>query len=155
MQTNVFYFDSAIGRLGVAEDDGRLTAVILPGETFSSKAVVSETSLLRDAAFQINMFLEGRRRDFDLPLAPKGTDFQVSVWRELTKIPYGETRTYKSIAASLGNERLTRAVGSACGRNPLPLIIPCHRVIGSDGSLTGYRGGKELKEKLLGFEALI
>lgn len=92
------------------------------------------------------------RREFDLPLAAKGTPFQQAVWAQLRKIPYGEVRTYGQLAAALGKPKASRAVGSACHRNPLCIVVPCHRVIGADGSLTGYAEGLEIKEYLLELE---
>ena len=101
---------------------------------------------------QVNEYLQGRRKKFDVKYQLSGTPFQLSVWKELIKIPYGETRTYKEIARNIGNEKAARAVGMANNRNPLHIIIPCHRVIGADGSLTGYAGGIRIKEELLKLE---
>jgi O-6-methylguanine DNA methyltransferase len=101
---------------------------------------------------QIAEYLAGRRREFDLPLDVRGTDFQRRMWAAVAAIPYGQTRTYADIARVLGQPRAVRAVGAANGANPLPLIVPCHRVIGSDGSLTGYGGGLDVKRKLLEME---
>ena len=103
-------------------------------------------------ARQVKEFFAGKRQDFDLPLAPKGTAFQKRVWAELVKIPFGETISYGQLARRIGNPSASRAVGRANGTNPISLIVPCHRVIGSDGSLTGYGGGLDLKEKLLAWE---
>jgi methylated-DNA-[protein]-cysteine S-methyltransferase len=97
-------------------------------------------------------FFRHERRAFDFPLEPKGTPFQQSVWSELLKIPFGETRSYLQIAKAIGQPAATRAVGTANGANPIPIIIPCHRVIGSNGKLTGYGGGLEMKSRLLDFE---
>ena len=97
-------------------------------------------------------YLEGKRKEFDIEINPKGTDFQKMVWKELLKIPYGETRSYKDIAARVNNPKGSRAVGMANNKNPIPIIIPCHRVIGSNGNLTGYAGGVNIKEKLLRIE---
>lgn len=105
-----------------------------------------------ELARQLKEFFAGERREFDLPLAPKGTEFRRRVWAELLKIPFGETVSYGQIAARIGNPAACRAVGSANGANPIALIIPCHRVIGSNGTLTGYGGGLDLKEKLLAWE---
>ena len=104
---------------------------------------------------QILDFLEGKRRDFDLKLNLVGTDFQKKVWKALLEIPYGETRTYKDIATVIGNSNASRAVGMANNKNPLPLIIPCHRVVGSKGQLTGYAFGLEIKDRLLAIENLL
>lgn len=101
---------------------------------------------------QIREYINGARTDFDINYRLSGTEFQLSVWRELLKIPYGETRTYKEIAAAVGNSKAARAVGTSINKNPLHIIIPCHRVIGTDGSLTGYAGGLGIKEKLLDTE---
>ncbi|HTA41765.1 MAG TPA: methylated-DNA--[protein]-cysteine S-methyltransferase [Bryobacteraceae bacterium] len=103
-------------------------------------------------ARQLKEFFAGERQDFDIPLAPKGTAFQKRVWAELVKIPFGETISYGQLARRIGNPSASRAVGRANGTNPIALIVPCHRVIGSDGSLTGYGGGLDLKEKLLAWE---
>ncbi|MDF2617091.1 MAG: Methylated-DNA--protein-cysteine methyltransferase [Sedimentibacter sp.] len=115
-------------------------------------AEMNETNLLRNAALQLNEYLEGKRNSFDLPLNPKGTEFQKKVWAALCDIPYGETRSYKQIAESVGNPKACRAVGMANNKNPIMIFIPCHRVVGSDGSLTGYAGGLDMKEKLLSLE---
>ena len=104
------------------------------------------------AAGQILAYLRGERRGFDFPFAPSGTAFQLSVWKELSRIPYGEVRTYGQIASALGKPGAARAVGMACNRNPLWIVIPCHRVVGKDGSLTGYAGGLSIKEALLALE---
>ncbi|MGN0527351.1 MAG: methylated-DNA--[protein]-cysteine S-methyltransferase [Acutalibacteraceae bacterium] len=113
----------------------------------------SITSDFSDNVFkQIQEYLQGTRKSFDVNYKLSGTKFQLSVWQELLKIPYGETRSYKEIAKALCNPQASRAVGMANNKNPLHIIIPCHRVIGSDGSLTGYAGGIGLKEKLLQLE---
>ena len=101
---------------------------------------------------QLMEYFEGDRKEFDVPLRTEGTEFQEKVWAALRMIPYGETRTYKQIAAQIGNENASRAVGMANNRNPLAIFIPCHRVIGADGGITGYAGGEEIKKKLLEIE---
>jgi methylated-DNA-[protein]-cysteine S-methyltransferase len=106
-----------------------------------------------DALTQLTEYFEGRRAEFDLPLAPAGTPFQLRVWEALREIPYGETATYSEIARTVGVPSAPRAVGVANGLNPIAVIVPCHRVIGSDGSLTGYGGGLERKRRLLDLEA--
>lgn len=100
-------------------------------------------------------YLDGKLKEFHIPIELKGTPFQVKVWKELLKIPYGETRSYKEISIAIGREKAFRGIGQACSRNPIPLIVPCHRVIGSNGELVGYAGGIELKEKLLNMEEKI
>lgn len=108
--------------------------------------------LLRRAAEELGEYLTGRRRDFTLPLGPRGSDFQRQVWQALRSIPYGQTRTYGQIAEQIGRRRAARAVGMANNRNPIAILIPCHRVIGSDGSMTGYAAGIAIKERLLALE---
>ena len=102
---------------------------------------------------QIAEYLDGQRRDFDLPLDLRGTEFQRRIWATVAGIPYGQTRTYAEIALAIGKPKAVRAVGAANGANPLPLVVPCHRVVGSDGSLTGYGGGLDVKRKLLEMES--
>lgn len=108
--------------------------------------------MLEIAARELEQYFAGERREFDLPLAPEGTEFQMRVWRALREIPYGETRSYGQIAAAVGNPKASRAVGMANNKNPIAVLIPCHRVIGADGSLTGYGGGLENKRLLLDME---
>lgn len=110
------------------------------------------TALEQQVKEQLQEYFEGSRSSFDLPLAPEGTDFQKLVWEELLKIPYGESRTYSEIAVAIGRPKASRAVGNAINKNPIAIIIPCHRVIGKDGKLRGYAGGLELKEMLLRLE---
>jgi methylated-DNA-[protein]-cysteine S-methyltransferase len=109
---------------------------------------------LARAVEQLGAYFAGRLRDFDLALAPQGTPFQQRVWRALCEIPYGATTTYGELAAGLGNPSASRAVGLANGRNPIPIVIPCHRVIGRDGTLVGYGGGLPMKQRLLALEGV-
>ena len=111
-----------------------------------------DDAFFRDTIEQINDYFNGTRKKFGVRINPHGTEFQKKVWRELTQIPYGAVRTYKEIAVTLGNEKACRAVGMANSKNPIPLIIPCHRVIGSNGTLTGFAHGLVIKEKLIQFE---
>ncbi len=113
-----------------------------------------ELAPLPEVRRQVADYFAGRLRSFDLPLAPRGTEFERRVWEALMDIPYGETRSYAEIARVIGRPDACRAVGRANGRNPIPIVIPCHRVIGSDGSLTGYGGGLDLKRFLLGLEGV-
>lgn len=108
--------------------------------------------VLAEAARQLHEYFDGTRRDFDLPLAPEGTEFQQKVWRALREIPFGETRSYGELARMIRQPTASRAVGLANGRNPIALVVPCHRVIGADGSLTGYAGGLSFKKALLEIE---
>ena len=143
--------DSPVGPLTLAERDGALVRIAFGRE---GAGACDHTTLLDEAARQLAEYFGGRRRDFDLPLAPAGTPFQREVWAALRTIPYGQTRSYKDIAAAVGRPRACRAVGMANNRNPLPIVIPCHRVIGASGALTGYAGGVDVKRRLLEIENL-
>jgi len=114
-----------------------------------------DSAVLRQAESELQEYFAGTRRVFDLPLAPRGTAFQRQVWNALAHIPYGRTWSYRDLAHHLGKPAATRAVGAANGRNPLPIVLPCHRVIGADGSLTGFGGGLETKAFLLRLEAVL
>jgi methylated-DNA-[protein]-cysteine S-methyltransferase len=120
---------------------------------FGGAPAVSSDPLLLDAADQLRAYFAGELREFDLPLAPRGTAFQREVWAAVASVPYGRTVTYSEIAGAVGNPSACRAVGAANGRNPLPVIVPCHRVIGAAGALTGYGGGLDRKRSLLDLEA--
>jgi methylated-DNA-[protein]-cysteine S-methyltransferase len=140
-------FESPLGPLALTEVDGVLRRL-----DFTSAPSDTTTPLLREAERQLRAYFAGELRQFDLPLDPQGTPFQQQVWAALREIPYGEVRSYGQIAAAIGNPKACRAVGMANHRNPLPILIPCHRVCGSDGSLTGYGGGIERKKWLLELE---
>ena len=143
-----FTMQSPIGLLTIEETDGAITALRFGGETVSPPP----TPLLQRAAQQLTEYFDARRRRFDLPLRPQGTVFQQAAWSALCDIPYGQTRTYAQQAAAIGNPKACRAVGMANHCNPLPLFIPCHRVIGAGGKLTGYAGGLAIKRFLLELE---
>lgn len=148
---NYQYIETPLGKLLAAEDAERLiflSCTKRPCENWERR----ETPLLSLVKEQLSEYFAGKRTAFTVPLAPAGTDFQKQIWQELLKIPYGETRTYGQIAASAGNPKASRAVGMANHDNPIMILIPCHRVIGSDGKLTGYAGGVEKKEFLLELE---
>lgn len=122
------------------------------GEKYLKDGIRRETELLCRGAKQLAEYFEGHRKQFSLPLEPEGTEFQKRVWTELQRIPYGETRSYKEIACAVGNVNACRAVGTANNRNPIAILIPCHRVIGSNGALIGYAGGLHTKDYLLRLE---
>jgi methylated-DNA-[protein]-cysteine S-methyltransferase len=155
------YVESPIGRLMLTTDGTALTGLYmnlyrnkpskLPGlgDDWIQNATIDP---LPEAARQLKEYFAGKRREFDLPLRMQGTEFQQRVWQELTKIPFGETRSYGQLAKRLNNPNGSRAVGLANGRNPIAIIVPCHRVIGADGSLTGFGGGIDRKEWLLSHE---
>lgn len=149
---HAFIYETALGKLTLAEEDGKLTNLLFEGEELPSSWCLEETQTLRQAAAQLEEYLAGKRKAFDLALAPQGTPFQRRVWEELQRIPYGQTRCYGELAKAIGKPGAARAVGMANNRNPIAVIIPCHRVIGADGSLTGYGGGLPMKEKLLRLE---
>lgn len=144
-----FLYDSPAGRLWIAEENGAITDIRY-GPVHDAE--VLETPLLRSAFEQLSAYFNGSRRLFDLPLNAAGTAFQKSVWQALLNIPYGETRSYSDIARAVGNVRACRAVGMANNKNPIAVIIPCHRVIGADGRLAGYSGGLDIKRLLLELE---
>lgn len=149
---NIYYYDTIIGRVGIAEKDDQITNVFFGNDDAADNIKVSETKLLKEAARQLKSYLAGDLKTFDLPLKPSGTPFMKDVWRCLMTIPYGETCSYKDIAEKIEKEKAYRAVGQANNKNPIPIFIPCHRVIGAKGELTGYRGGLAIKEKLLELE---
>ena len=147
--------ESPIGRLLLVGDGGRLEAINLPSGTRTVVPAADwheDAAAFREAITQLEEYFRGVRQEFSLALAPRGTLFQQRVWRALQAIPYGRTATYRDIARAIGQPSAVRAVGLANGRNPLPIVIPCHRVIGSDGSLTGYGGGLSVKQFLLTLE---
>lgn len=143
-----------IGTIGIVEEGQLLTHVFFQSGKHPEGAIEKWTPFLRGVAEEIKEYLDGKRTKFDIPLQLCGTDFQRSVWNALLTIPYGETRSYQDIAKQIGNAKACRAVGMANHRNPIVIIVPCHRVIGADGSLTGFGGGLELKQQLLELERL-
>lgn len=153
---NVWYITSILGAICLEEENDALCGVhFCPDGAPELEPLprrVVETPLLQEAEEQLNEYFAGVRREFDLPLAAKGTAFQQAVWAQLRRIPYGKVRTYGQLAAALGKPKASRAVGSACHCNPLCIVVPCHRVIGADGSLTGYAEGLDIKEYLLELE---
>lgn len=143
-----YWRETVFGRIGVEEEDGFLTRIQLPGRG-EGEAQASEPPVVREAFRQLEAYFAGALTVFELPLNPKGTPFMLRVWEALRRVPYGSTASYKAIAEAVGNPRACRAVGLANNRNPLPIVIPCHRIVGSDGSLVGYAGGLGMKERLL------
>lgn len=146
-------FCSALGEITLSERDGALILCHLGTDAIAKlTGEMRDTPVLMRAKEQLEEYLTGERQAFSLPLAPRGTPFQLQVWQALREIPYGETRTYGEIAARIGNPRACRAVGMANHHNPLLIIVPCHRVIGASGQLTGFGAGLAVKEKLLKLE---
>lgn len=150
MERIFFYEDTPVGKLCIGERDGAITRVTWrhPPED----AIIEETELIRVCKRELDEFFRGERKAFDLPLAPAGTPFQKKVWKALEEIPYGETRTYKDIAMAVDCPKGFRAVGMANNKNPIAIIVPCHRVVGANGKLVGYAGGLGIKEWLLHLE---
>jgi methylated-DNA-[protein]-cysteine S-methyltransferase len=148
------YVDTPIGAILIAGDEASIVEIHFAGAK-PQPDWTRHPAALREAANQLRAYFAGERQTFDLPLAPRGTEFQQSVWSALQKIPYGETTTYSTIAARIGRPAAVRAVGAANGANPIPIVIPCHRVIGASGSLTGFGGGLDVKRQLLAMEAKV
>lgn len=150
------YLDTPIGELLLAGEEGALSMIGFPKGAMrrdpESDWIYNEKPL-KDVSHQLLEYFEGKRKSFDLPLQLNGTEFQVSVLKALQNIPYGETVSYGEIAKRIGRPKAMRAVGAANGRNPIPIVVPCHRVIGSSGDLTGFGGGLDTKEALLRLEA--
>ena len=170
-----FEYDSPAGRLRLTQKGGSLAALSLAGKenpnaflykgelTYEEEgkrlaamgAKIQETELIARTHKELREYFAGERRTFTIPLAPEGTAFQKQVWQALLAIPYGETRSYGQIAAMIGRPRAARAVGMGNHKNPISILIPCHRVVGADGSLTGYGGGLDIKEYLLRLEGIL
>jgi len=149
---NIFFYETEIGIIGIRENSKSITDIFF--SKVDTNDNIEETYLIKECFKQLKEYFEGNRIKFDLPLETRGTEFQKKVWDELLKIPYGETKSYKDIAIAIGNEKACRAIGMANNKNHIPIIIPCHRVIGSNGKLVGYAGGLNVKEKLLNIENL-
>lgn len=162
---NMFLCDSPLGQILIVEDGAAITHLyfivgditsnsdlVFTAETAFPDAALKETALLKEAGRQMQEYFSGKRKQFSLPLAPAGTAFQQNVWNALRDIPYGQTRSYGQIARTLGNVKAGRAVGMANSKNPISIVIPCHRVIGADGKLVGYGGGLDRKAYLLALE---
>ncbi len=148
-------FDTPVGLLTIAAEGDALCHIEFPSNrhpVVRAGWILGSNTLLADARRQLLEYFAGTRRTFALPLRARGTAFQMRVWQTLTTIPFGQTWSYQQLAEACGNARAMRAVGAANGRNPLPIVLPCHRVIGADGSLTGFGGGIETKAALLRLE---
>lgn len=151
---NLAFIDTKIGKLAIEENGRAITDVYIVNEEIEKddSILLKETDLLKEASKQIKEYFEGNRQNFDLLLEPKGTEFQQKVWNALKEIHYGETKSYGEIAKMIGNEKAARAVGMANNKNPIMIIIPCHRVIGANRKLVGYSEGVDIKETLLNLE---
>lgn len=149
---NLLYHETPVGRVGLVENGSALTHLFFGDEKDAAGFSECQTPLLLKAASQLDEYFTGDRLGFDLPLAPFGTDFQRLVWSALLKIGYGRKTSYGQVAENIGHPGASRAVGQANNRNPIALIIPCHRVVGRNGEITGYAGGLAIKEYLLKLE---
>ena len=152
------YVNFKLGKIGIVEENGKIVKIVIINKNDENNKNVDDfiekdTKLLVKAKNELEEYFEGKRKEFDLPLKQEGTEFQKKVWNALSKIPYGEKRTYKEIAKMIGNEKASRAVGMANNKNNIPIIIPCHRVIGSNGKLVGYALGLDMKQYLLDLES--
>lgn len=161
MTAEAYYtcFDSPLGEIILAGNKDGLTDLHINIRESSREFVISDLWSRNDAFFegeirQLNEYFDGQRTEFKLKLNPQGTDFQKKVWDELCKIPFGETRSYKGVAENIGNTKSCRAVGMANSKNPIPLIIPCHRVVGADGKLSGFAYGADIKRRLIELEKM-
>lgn len=151
------YIGTPVGKLGITASDRAVTRIFFAhecgaGADIKEAPAGENTPLLRQAAAELAEYFTGMRRAFSFPLAPVGTPFQQAVWNALRTIPYGESRSYKQIAEQIGNPKACRAVGMANNRNPIAIVVPCHRVVGSSGTLVGYAGGLDTKAYLLRLE---
>lgn len=150
--TDSYTFNTPIGFLTIREEEQKLTELFWEANSVQTMKNELHSDFLYEVYTQVNEYLTGRRKQFDVPLKYQGTQFQQSVWQELQKIPYGQTRSYQEIAAVIGNEKAVRAVGQANNKNPILLIIPCHRVIHKSGDISGFACGVEVKRYLLELE---
>lgn len=149
----VKYTNTKIGNMAIIEEDNKIIAIEI-NQPIKEDIMQKDTPLLKETEEQLLEYLEGKRKVFQVPLNAKGTKFMKEVWTALQEIPYGETKTYEQIAQRIGKPKAARAVGMANHRNPIPIIVPCHRVIGSNGKLVGYALGMEKKEFLLTLEGI-
>ncbi|MBV2209918.1 MAG: methylated-DNA--[protein]-cysteine S-methyltransferase [Thermomonas sp.] len=152
------HIESPVGPLTIAADDAGLRFIEFQQNRHPANRStwqIGDSPILKMATTQLGEYFAGKRTAFDLPLAPQGTDFQRKVWHTLAQIPYGETRSYAQLAQLVGSTKAMRAVGAANGRNPLPIVLPCHRVIGANGALVGFGGGLPTKEFLLRLEGAL
>jgi len=152
MSDTYYIYDSPVGNILIESNGSAITGIKTESSVEKPIGKKEASTLTNVAAKQLEEYFAGKRKRFDLPLEPGGTDFQRVVWKTLQDIPYGKTKTYKQVAKMIGNTKACRAVGMANNKNPIWIMIPCHRVIGADGTLTGYGGGLKMKQRLLELE---
>lgn len=152
----IFFYQFAIGTIGIGEIRGEISDIVFSKNDIREDYELKETPIILEAKKQFDEYFNGERKAFDLPLVfTRGTDFQKKVWTTLLIIPYGSTKSYKELAEMAGCPKGARAVGGANNKNPISILVPCHRVIGADGSLVGYGGGLEIKRELLKLEGMV
>ncbi len=144
-------YNSPLGIITIVEQNSKVVEICF-GKKYTSELINTPTPLLETAAKQLDEYFAGKRKYFNLPIEPKGTNFQLKVWNELLRIEYGMTKSYKDIATAIDNPKACRAVGQAIHNNPIAIVIPCHRVVGSNGELTGYAAGIDIKKGLIALE---
>lgn len=152
---NIFFYETTIGKIAIGEKDNFITNIFFNTDLIPKDVKIVESETIKECYRQLDLYFSGKLKAFSVNIKPEGTEFMQKVWKELCNIPYGKTVSYKYIAEQIGNIKAVRAVGAANGKNPIPIIIPCHRVIGNNNKLVGYRGGLEIKEKLLKSENVI
>ncbi len=150
---NIYFYETEIGKISILENGRSIIGLYFASGIIPNSAKVVETELIREAKKQLDEYFAGKREDFHIALEPNGTEFQQKVWKALENIPYGETCSYAEVAKNIGNPKAYRAVGMANNKNPIPIFIPCHRVIGKNGKLVGYGGGLDIKKYLLDIES--
>ena len=149
----IFIYETEMGAMAISEIGGEINSIFFVNSRAPTiEVALEESEVLKEAYDQLSAYFKRKLREFSLPLTLQGTEFQINVWKELCNIPYGMTVSYKDIAVSVNNPNAYRAVGNANNKNPIPIVIPCHRVIASNGTLCGYGGGISIKEKLLKLE---
>ncbi|OLS03645.1 methylated-DNA--[protein]-cysteine S-methyltransferase [Tissierella creatinophila] len=148
---NLYFYDTILGVVGIIDDESSIIEVFY-GKEEREGCYVYESPLIKETYRQLKLYLEGQLKKIDVPIHFEGTEFQVKVWKALMDIPYGETRSYKDIAKKVESPKAYRAVGMTNNKNPISIIVPCHRVIGANGKLIGYGGGIDIKKKLLDIE---
>jgi len=149
---NIFFYKTPVGKIALCEENGFVTNLIFNPDKKYENCEEKETPILKEAFSQLEKYFAGELKNFDIPVSLHGTEFSKKIWQELKKISYGKVLSYGEVAHLIGNPKASRATGTALGKNPIPIIIPCHRVISSDGSIGGFSAGIEIKKKLLKLE---
>ncbi|MBC7087432.1 MAG: methylated-DNA--[protein]-cysteine S-methyltransferase [Tissierellales bacterium] len=154
MHRYAYSFESKIGKINIYQIENKIVRIEYNEDMIANSYEMEVTPLIKKTVNELEEYFNGDRKMFTIPIGLSGTEFQIKVWNELLKIPFGETKTYREIAKSIGNDKAYRAVGGANNKNPIPIIVPCHRVVGADKSLVGYKGGLDIKKALLEIEKI-